>query len=74
MASGSSAKSADSRLITKPLVASDVPTSNHASQNSMVPMSTSSKIRICRPRQIAQAVAANAASRNTSKFTQTARQ
>ena len=37
-------------------------------------MTTSSKIRTCRCRQIAHAVAANAASRNTSKFTQTARQ
>ena len=73
-ASGSSAKTADSRLIPKPLVASDVPTSNQASQHSMVPMSTSSRIRTCRCRQIAHAVAANAASRNTSKFTQTARQ
>ena len=57
-----------------PLVASDVPTSNQASQHSMVPMSMSSKIRTCRFRQIAQAVAANAASRSTSKFTQRARQ
>ena len=73
-ASGSSAKTALSRLIPSPLVASEVPTSNHASQHSMVPMSISSRIRTWRCRQIAHAVAANAASRNTSKFTQTARQ
>jgi hypothetical protein len=40
----------------------------------MVPVTASSKITICRSRHSAQAVAANAASRNTSKFTQTARQ
>ena len=73
-ASGSSAKTAVSRLISRPLVASEVPTSNHASQHSMVPMSISSRISTWRCRQIAQAVTANAANRNTSKFTQTARQ
>ena len=56
------------------LVASDVPTSNQASQQSMVPVSMSSKIRICRLRQVAQAVSANAASSSTSKFTHRARQ
>jgi len=40
----------------------------------MVPVSMSSKIRTCRLRQVAQAVAANAASRITSKFTHRARQ
>ena len=45
------------RLIHRSLVASDVPTSNHASQHSMVPMTASSRIRTCRSRQMAQAVA-----------------
>ena len=71
---GSSTMTAEAMLIHMPLVPRSRITSNHASQHSSVAVTSRQAMTIWRPRQNAQPVAANAASRTMSNPTQASRQ